>query len=72
LPFTEAFTLDMEAYQNRSLFLKNNQIKYLEQAIIIDSTFAFANYLMANYQFQWSSSLLGVKEAINLGMRYRK
>lgn len=72
LPFAEAFTSDIEAYKNYSLFFSMNKLKYLEQAISLDSTFALANYILAEYQYAWSLSNLGAEEAINQGMRHRK
>lgn len=72
LPFADAFTFDINAYKNYSLFFWASKLKYLEQAISQDTTFAIASYARAQYLFSWSSSLLGAKEAINQGMRHRK
>ena len=72
LPFTEAFTSNIEAYKNYSLFFWTGQIKHLEQAIAFDSTFALANFVLAQYLYGSSVSVLGAKEAIHQGMRHRK
>jgi len=72
LPYAEAFTSDIEAYKNFSLYFFRNSLKHLEEAISLDSTFALANYVRAELLYGWSSSLLGAKEAINQGMRHRK
>ena len=72
LPFEEAFTSNLEAYKNYALFSWTGQIKYLEQAVTIDSTFALAHYVLARHLFSWSFSTLGAKEAIEKSMRFRK
>lgn len=72
LPFAEAFTFDLEAYKKFCLFHTTSWLKYLEEAIALDSTFALASFTMAAHQFGWSFSLLEAKEAINLSMRHRQ
>jgi class 3 adenylate cyclase/tetratricopeptide (TPR) repeat protein len=72
LPFEQAFTSSIMAYENYSLFFRASNLKYLEQAIALDSTFAHANHVMASFLYGHSFSLLGAKEAINQGMRFRK
>ena len=72
LPFAEGFTSNLEAYKYYSMYFLRNQFRYLEQAVIIDSTFAYANYLRALFQFNWSTGGFDADAAINQGMRHRK
>lgn len=72
LPFDQAFTSNLESYKSYSLFFEVNNIKYLEQALSLDSTFARANHVMASFLYGYSPNSLGAREAIERGMRYRK
>jgi len=59
LPFDQAFTSNLEAYKNYSLFFGSTNIKYLEQALNHDSTFALAYHVMASFLYGSSSNSLG-------------
>ncbi len=72
LPFAEAFTSNIVAYESYSLFSWAENMKYLEKAIALDSTFARANHVMATFLYLYSPSSLGAREAIDQGMRFRK